>query len=228
MERSPNLKFFAPLLIVIAFGVVAYVLLRLSLKLSNKLASKRILKSGVRTKDAAMALMLAQIEKSKFVDDFNYVIYVDGVRKTAHADTIIVRKNGIFVVNICPYRGKLDNEDDLIWRRSAKTRHGIIEKTFPSPVVETKHAVAVVKHLLEKSEIKEDMIHGIVIISRSDADTVYEDEGVYRMLEGIEYIKGFKSQLLFERKECKEISSYLNEKSVDPAETEESNSEKRG
>lgn len=217
------LKYFAPLLIVILFSAFAYILMKLSVRLSNRLSSKRIISHGIRTKEEAMALMLAQIETTKFVEDFNSPVYIDGVRKNAHADVILVRKNGIYVVNICPYRGKIDNEDDYVWKRTAKTRSGPVEKTFPSPVIETKHAVAVVRHHLEKSGIDAEMIHGIVIISRLDADTMYEDDGVYRTQEAIKYIRTNRSKYILERKECRDIRDFLREKSVELPEEEASN-----
>ena len=222
-----DMKFFAPLLIVLAFCLVAYLLMILSIKLSNRLASKKIIGRGIKTRDETVALLYAELTATKFVEDFNSPVYIDGIQKNAHADVILVRKNGIFVANICPYRGKIDNEDDFIWRRTANTRHGPVEKTFPSPVVETKHAVAVVRHLLEKSGIDPSMIHGIVIISRLDADTMYEDEGVYRTQDAIKYIKNLNSKFIFERKEFKDISVYLSEKSEERPENEVPSGEKR-
>lgn len=211
------------------FAVIAYGLMKLTLKLSALAARKKILSYGRPSEQAASALLCSYFGTASVLSGI-WLPCLDerGKKMYTEVDDIIVLGSCIVSVEIKSLVGKIYSDDERTWHQSAVTRSGEKkELDFTNPVLQNSRHIEAIKAALKKENISPPEIYNAVIFTSEKVVFTVEQPNVFRLGDGVEYIKSLSKEKTMSTQKRLSIIRAIRKNSAKPFQARAYNDKKR-
>lgn len=134
--------------------IVLIVLLFLAIRLFRKKREQREIKSAGNKGEAYFNNMLKSILRNDDVLIRNVCLQVNG--KEAEIDSLIINRNGIFIVEVKNYNGRLYGDiDDFEWTKEKVSPGGnVFYKQVKNPIKQIKRQTYILSQFLKENNIR--------------------------------------------------------------------------
>ena len=205
----------APIIMSVIFIIIAYGLMKLTLKISASAAKKKILSYGRPSEGAASALFCAQFGEMNVLSN-KWLLCQDvrGRKLYTEIDDIIVLGSCIVCVEVKSLVGKIDSDGEYTWHQSVRTRTGEMkELDFTNPILQNERHIEALKAVLAKERIPCPPIYNMVVFTSEKATLTSDHPQVYRLADAVDYIKALSKAKTLSTKQRLEIIRAINRNS---------------
>ena len=167
------------LLLIIAFAVL------------RSYRKREILSRFSPTHGAVVRLLKLTFGRKNVMSDVNLPVFGgEGLDHFVSADTVVIAKKCVYLVNIRTEAGLIYCEDGFDWHQSARLRSGgTLETDFSSPVDQSERALAALRSLMRKKEVGEPTVFGIVLFTPKSVRFSCTLPNVYKLEDGYRVMK---------------------------------------
>lgn len=181
---------------LIIIAVLAVLIIAANLKAVYNHEQKEIKSAGNKGEEM-FSNMIRTILHSDDVLLNNISLYVDG--KKTEIDNLIINKNGIFIIEIKNYNGRLyGNADDYEWIKEKVSPGGnVFTKKVKNPIKQTKRQIYILSRYLKNNNIR-IWIKGYAYFINNNSPV--EDECVISDIEKLDRIIHEKQDKIYDEK----------------------------
>ena len=193
MDRTTNIFGHEINIVLLTVIVCATILLLLIMAFSalRSYRKKEILSRFSPTHNAVVRLLrLTFGRKNVMTDVYLPVFNGDGLDHFVCADTVVIAKRCLYLVNIRTEAGLIYCEDGFDWHQSARLRSGgTLETDFSSPADQSERALIALRSLMRRKEVGEPTIRGIVVFTPKSVRFSCTLPNVFKLADGYRVMK---------------------------------------
>lgn len=215
MKGGGNMEKLAPVIMCALFAILAFFLMKLTLKITSSAAKRKILSYSRPSENAVLALLEAEFGESNVITGRCLPqIEPDGTKSVGSPGTFVVMGSCVVCVEILSAVGKIDSDEEYKWFQSVRTRSGEMKETsFPSPVFQSDNHTKSLRALLERNRMSKVRVYGMIIFTSRNADFSKHYSQVFYLSEAMDHLKKLSKEKRFTKKQRIGIVRMINKNS---------------
>jgi len=217
------------LLTAIVCAIILFLLI-IAVAVLRSYRKKEILSRFSPTHGAVVRLLRLTFGRNNVMTDVCLPVFNgDGLDHFVSADTVVIAKRCVYLVNIRTEAGLIYCEDGFDWHQSARLRSGgTLETDFSSPVDQSERALAALRSLMRRKEVGEPTIFGVVLFTPKSVRFSCTLPNVYKLEDGYRVMKRSAGADRITRAEADIIRRLIATNSVKKSVAENYNVKKAG
>lgn len=188
MNKTANIGGFEINIVLLTAIVVALIFLLLlwAYAMLRYYRKREILSRFSPSHGATVRLLRLTFGRRNVLTDIHIPVYNEyGVDHYVGADTVVLTKRCLYLVNIRTEAGLIYCEEGFDWHQSARLRSGgTLETDFQSPVDQSERAVGALRALINRADLDEPTIRNIIVFTPKSVRFSCLRPSVYKLVDG--------------------------------------------